>query len=252
MLSVDLNCDLGEGYPDDADLMSLISSANIACGLHAGSIDIMKRTTELALKNNIAIGAHPSFPDREHFGRIDLMESGFKLEELYGILLQQVAQIAKICTEFGTRIRHVKPHGALYNRAARDPEVSYAICKAIAACDNSLLLYGLSGSEMEKQAAKLKIRFVNEAFADRTYCDDGSLTSRDEASAMIEDINRVEARVEELLIKKVVTSRTGTQIPIKCETICIHGDGPHALVFARSIRRTLEQNGIAINRPEPG
>jgi UPF0271 protein len=252
MLSIDINCDMGEGFPDDEGLMSYISSANIACGVHAGSIDIMRRTIELALRHDIAVGAHPSYPDRANFGRIDQIGSGLNLKDLPVIIFDQVTQIGKICSEYGTQLHHLKPHGALYNRAARDPWVSSCICKAVADWSPSLILYGLSGSEMEKQAGCHHIKFVQEAFADRTYREDGSLTPRNQPNALIEDVHEAAERVLQMLRRGTVTTTSGKEIFIKTGTICIHGDGGHALEFAKSVRDTLYRNGIAIMRPAFG
>src|SRR5882762_6659836 len=178
MLSVDLNCDMGEGMDCDAAIFPFISSANIACGYHAGDPDTMRRTVELALRHHVAIGAHPSYPDRENFGRIDILGKSLHPEEIPGMIVDQLILLQAICDEFGARLHHVKPHGALYNRAAKDAEVSHLICRAIREFDPSLLLYGLSGSAMKQAAQQCGLRFVSEVFADRTYQQDGSLTPR--------------------------------------------------------------------------
>jgi 5-oxoprolinase (ATP-hydrolysing) subunit A len=246
---VDLNCDMGEGMPTDAAIFPFISSANIACGGHAGDEDTMRRTIELALQHNVAIGAHPSYPDRANFGRIDMLDhdpdhpdhdpttpgARLYLRDLAGILTSQLGQLQKVCTSFGTRLRHVKPHGALYNRAAKDAAVSDVICQTILAFDPSLLLYGLSGSEMKRRAQASGLRFVSEVFADRTYREDGSLTPRTEPHALIEDPAAAVQQVLKML-----------RPPFSADTICIHGDGLHAVEFARTIHGMLLQNGISI------
>jgi len=249
MLNIDLNCDMGEGYPDDESLMPYISSANIACGVHSGSVAIMKRTIELAVGHGVAVGAHPSYPDRANFGRVDLLGSGLILEDLLPIISDQIMQIDKICTEFGSELHHVKLHGALYNRAAWDPTLSQAICKTLSAWSHELILYGLSGSEMGKHADHYHLKFVHEVFADRTYNDQGSLTPRTSPNSMVEDAQEAADRVLQMIRKGIVTTTSGRVIPIKAGTVCIHGDNDRALEFAISIHSALERNGISIYRP---
>ncbi|HEX9508889.1 MAG TPA: 5-oxoprolinase subunit PxpA [Puia sp.] len=238
-LSIDLNCDMGEGMETDAAIFPFISSANIACGYHAGDADTMRRTVELALKHQVAIGAHPSYPDRDHFGRIDILGMTLSPEELPGILVDQLILLQAICDEFGVRLHHVKPHGALYNRAAKDAAVSALICRAIREFDPSLLLYGLSGSQLKKEADRLELSFVSEVFADRTYREDGSLTPRTEPGALIEDPEQAARQV-----LKMVGDPS-----ILAETVCLHGDGSHAAQFARMIHATLSEKGIEIRAP---
>jgi len=246
MLRIDLNCDLGEGMPHDASLMEFISSANIACGGHAGDIDSVKRTVDLALTHGVAIGAHPSYPDRTNFGRKDLLDSVLQPEQLPALIVAQVSLLQRICSEFGTRIHHVKPHGALYNRAARDHLVAELICQAIIEIDPTFVLYGLSGSCMREQALKKGIVFANEVFADRTYQANGSLTPREMAGALIEDDQQSIAQVMQIIKQGSVTSISGDQVSINAETICLHGDGKHAVPFAKMIRDRLNSEGIAI------
>ncbi len=248
-LSIDLNCDMGEGMDTDTAIFPYISSANIACGYHAGDMDTMRRTVELALKHKVAIGAHPSYPDRDHFGRIDMLDRTLTLEELPGIIVDQLILLQAICDEFGTRLHHVKPHGALYNRAAKDAVVSSLICRAIREFDPALLLYGLSGSQLKKEADQQELRFVSEVFADRTYREDGSLTPRTEPNALIEDPEEVMVQVLKMALEGRVKI-VGGEIPILAETICLHGDGSHALEFARMIHKTLSEKGITL-RPDP-
>ncbi|MBN9385028.1 MAG: LamB/YcsF family protein [Chitinophagaceae bacterium] len=230
---IDLNCDMGEGMETDAAIFPYISSANISCGYHAGDAGTMRRTVELALRHHTAIGAHPSYPDRASFGRVDMLGKGVALEEVCGLVVDQLITLQAICDEFGARLHHVKPHGALYNRAARDPEVSAMICRAIREFDPSLRLYGLSGSVMGKEAARHGLVFVNEVFADRTYQADGSLTPRTAPGALIEDSARCLAQVEKMVKEGKVSVTDGGEIAIRAETICIHGDGSHAVEFAR-------------------
>ena len=247
MLSIDLNCDMGEGVAGEDLLMPYISSANIACGGHAGDEDTMRRTIDHALKYGVAIGAHPSYPDRENFGRVDMVENGLDLSELLDTLLDQLYVFQKIVRECGAVLHHIKPHGALYNRAAKDAMLSAVICQAVTEAGNAMLLYGLSGSITERIAASFDIRFYHEVFADRTYQSDGSLTPRSKPDALIADSKKACAQILQMLSKKIVTSLQGDDIPLRADTICIHGDGAHALEFAKHIHQMLKTNGYAIN-----
>lgn len=272
MLSIDLNCDMGEGMDNDAAIMPFISSANIACGYHAGDEDTMRHVVEEALKHNVAIGAHPSYPDRENFGRVDILDHddrfsrnhsdrpgtsleelpdrpGIRPEDLPNIIIDQLGALQKVCTGYGTRLHHVKPHGALYNRAARDAAVSALVCKAIKEFDSSLLLYGGSGSIMEMEAERYGLSFVREVFADRTYREDGSLTPRGEADALIEDSGLAIRQVLKMIREGRVAATSGKEIPLIAETVCIHGDGDHAAEFARMIHEALAQNWISVSAP---
>lgn len=242
MLRVDLNCDMGEGMDSDAAIFPFISSANIACGYHAGDPDTMRRTVELALRHHVAIGAHPSYPDRANFGRIDILGKTLQPEEIPGMIVDQLILLQGICDEFGARLHHVKPHGALYNRAAKDAVVSQLICRAIREFDPSLLLYGLSGSAMKAAAAQQGLRFVSEVFADRTYQADGTLTPRTQPGALITDAGQSVQQALGFL-------RPQSQHALPAGTICLHGDGDHALEFAQTIHGALLQEGIAIQAP---
>jgi UPF0271 protein len=241
---IDLNCDLGEGYTTDALIMPLISSANIACGYHAGGGELMRETSRLALQHDVAIGAHPSFDDRDGFGRREMHLSS---DEIYQIVLDQVNTIRKAAEEEGAVLHHVKPHGALYNMAAKDAMVADAISRAIKAIDNSLVLYGLPNSASERSAAKLELQFYREVFSDRTYTDQGMLTPRNQPNAMIETTEQSVAQVLQIILHKNLQSTTGQEIPIKADTVCIHGDGENAVVFAQEVNRALHQNKITIS-----
>src|SRR5882672_3984710 len=238
---IDLNCDMGEGMETDAAIFPYISSANISCGYHAGGADTMRRTVELALRHHVAIGAHPSYPDRANFGRVDMLGKGVSLEEIVGLVVDQLIILQAICDEFGASLHHVKPHGALYNRAARDASVSALICRAIREFDPSLQLYGLSGSEMRTAAERHGLVFVNEVFADRTYQADGSLTPRTEPGALIEDAAQSMAQVLKMVEEGRVVAVGGEEISIQADTICLHGDGSHAVEFARVIYEGLSK-----------
>ncbi len=243
MASIDLNCDMGEGMNNDEQLMPFISSANIACGFHAGNADIMKHTLEAALRNGVAIGAHPGFNDKKNFGRTEMQLSS---NELYDLITYQIYLLQKICDEFNVRIHHIKPHGALYNMAAKNIEMSKTIAEAIKDVDEHFILYGLSGSHLINEAKKINLKTASEVFADRTYQNDGSLTSRNFSNALIENENISVQQVLQMVQKQSVTSVSGNTIKIKADTICIHGDGKHAIDFAKKINQTLKQNNIEI------
>jgi UPF0271 protein len=240
---------MGEGMDTDAAIFPFISSANIACGGHAGDAGTMRQTVELALQHGAAIGAHPSYPDRAGFGRTDILETGsglLRLEDLADILTNQLEQLQKIAEDMGARLHHVKPHGALYNRAAKDAVVSGIICRVIKSFDPSLLLYGLSGSEMQRQATAFGLVFVSEVFADRTYQPDGSLTPRTAPDALIDQPGKMVRQVLMMVREGKVRTGGGIDVPIAADTICLHGDGDHAVEFAARIREELEANGIAV------
>ena len=246
MRSIDLNCDIGEGMPNDRALMKYISSVNIACGYHAGNKGIMQQTVEWAIENNCAIGAHPSYPDTENFGRIDMLDKTVSRAELPGLIADQIELLEEICREAGTSLHHIKPHGALYNRAAVDEEVSGIICRVIRNFNPDLVLYGLSGSVTKKIAEEQDIKFANEVFADRTYLDDGRLTPRTDPGALIENQDSSLQQVLQMILEHTVTSIKGKRISLEAETICIHGDGAHALEYAAFIHQALNERGIEI------
>ncbi|HYM94189.1 MAG TPA: 5-oxoprolinase subunit PxpA, partial [Chitinophagaceae bacterium] len=203
ILTVDLNCDMGEGIGNDADIMPFISSANIPCGYHAGDEETMKQTIELCLKHNVAIGAHPSFLDRENFGR---NEQNLEPAKIYELVLKQISVLDKISKANGATLHHVKPHGALYNLAAKNAAIANAIALAVKEANEKLALYGLSGSKSIEEAKKAGLQTASEVFADRTYQDDGSLTSRKQAGALVEDVNRSVEQALEIIIEGTVTS----------------------------------------------
>src|SRR5688572_9187816 len=227
---VDLNCDMGEGIGNDVDIMPFISSANIACGYHAGDEETMNRTIELAMQYGVSIGAHPSFPDMENFGRKEMY-----LDEqvLYDIIVLQIQVLDTIAESAGITIHHVKPHGALYNMGAKDPAIAAIIARSVKDIDPSLVFYGLSGSHLINEAKNLGLKTASEVFADRTYQDDGSLTPRSQNNALIETEEQALQQVLQMIKKGTVQAISGKIIPIVAETICIHGDGKHAAVFAK-------------------
>jgi UPF0271 protein len=243
MRTIDINCDLGEGCGNDAEIMPYISSANIACGAHAGDSDTMHRTVELALQHSVAIGAHPGFPDRDNFGRLNM---SLAQNEIASLITEQILALSRICDRAGGRLYHVKPHGALYNRSARDPEVAQTIALAIKAIDPRLILYGLSGSVSIGEAAAAGLRTASEVFADRTYQSDGKLTPRSNQNALIDSTEQALQQALQMVIEGTVTCLDGEQIPITAETICVHGDGEHAVEFARAINEGLRRQGFVI------
>lgn len=248
MRSIDLNCDMGESFGawrmgNDAALMDYVSSVNIACGFHAGDASTIRRTIETAIEKNVAIGAHPSYPDLQGFGRRAMAMSP---DEVFDIVLYQVSALKGICEALGGKLQHVKPHGALYNQAANDANLANAIARAVKQLDPQLVLYGLSGSSLITEAEKLGLRTASEAFSDRTYKSDGNLTPRSEPNAVITDAAKSVDQVIQLVTNGSVNTSDGGTIPLKADTICIHGDGINALEIARAINRSLKEAGIRI------
>ena len=248
MTTIDINCDLGEGCGSDAELMRYISSANIACGFHAGNETTMRTTVELALEHGVAIGAHPGYADPENFGRTQMNLTPAEVRQL---IVDQLEGLKRVCDPLGAKIRHVKPHGELYNQAAKDRELASAIAEAVEEWDSHLIFYGLSGSEMITEAEKVGLRTANEVFADRTYRSDGTLTPRSETNAMINETETAVTQILDMIRYGRVRSTDAIMVAIKCETICLHGDGDHAVEFAGMIRERLKAQGIKIASPEP-
>ena len=247
MKKVDLNCDMGEGCGNDAELMKLISSANIACGFHAGDPTIMRETAEAALRHGVSIGAHPGYPDKENFGRnaMDL-----PARAVFDLIVYQVSALKGICMAIGADLRHVKPHGALYNQAAADPELAAAIADAVKAVDERLLLFGLAGSVSISQAESVGLKAVSEVFADRTYQPDGNLTPRSRPDALIRSTEIAVEQAINLVATGTVRSIDGPTVAVRADTICIHGDGEHAVAYTRAIREALTSSGVRIAAPE--
>lgn len=236
MLQCDINCDMGEGIGNDDAIMPFITSANIACGFHAGDDSIMNKTILLAKKFGVAAGAHPSFPDPENFGRTEM---NLPVREIYELVQKQITIIKKIAEGHQVLLHHVKPHGALYNMAAKNVTIAHAIALAVKDYGEDLVLFGLSESHSIKEARSLGVKIRNEAFADRTYQDDGSLTPRKEPNALIKEVKLVVQQVLQIVHSKTVTTVSGKTIPIVADTICIHGDGEHAVEFAKAIHTAL-------------
>lgn len=243
MHTIDLNCDLGEGFSNDALLMPWISSANIACGYHAGDMATMQRTITLAMEHQVAIGAHPGFADKANFGRTEM---NLPLNEIFDLVTEQVGQLQELAKQMGTSLQHVKPHGALYNMSARDALLANTIAKAVYTIDKNLVLFGLSGSFSISEAQEIGLPTASEVFADRTYQPDGSLTPRSQPGAMIGSTEQCLKQVLEMIQEHTVTTADQQKIPINAQTVCLHGDGEQAVAFAQQIYRALENHQISI------
>jgi len=250
-MQIDLNGDVGESFGayeigHDAALIPILTSANIACGFHAGDPGVMRATVALAREHGTAVGAHPGFPDLVGFGRREMKATPREVEDL---VAYQIGALAAIAAAQGVRLAHVKPHGALYNMAARDMDLADAIARAIAAVDPSLALFGLPGSQTLEAAQRHKVRAVSEAFADRAYRRDGSLVPRNQPGAVIDDEQIVVTRAVAIARERVVIAADGTRVPLDVQTICVHGDTPGAAVLASRIRKALNDAGIQVRAP---
>ena len=235
---------MGEGIENDEALMPFITSANIACGYHAGDETTMRSTVMMAKKALVAIGAHPSFLDRVNFGRTEIKD--ITPQQVYDVVIAQLTSLHKIVIECNAHLHHVKPHGALYNMAAKDPALSMAIAQAIYDFDKTQVLFGLSGSYLISEAKAIGIKTASEVFADRTYQDDGNLTPRTKLNALIEDEEQAIGQVIQMIKKGTVTATSGKEVPILAETICLHGDGKNAVAFASAINKRLMAENITI------
>lgn len=248
MYKVDLNSDLGESFGrytigSDDRIIPLITSANIACGFHASDPVVMMKTVNMVKKAGTGAGAHPGYPDLMGFGRRNMNVSH---EEAKAYTLYQISALGGMCKAAGVKLRHVKPHGAMYNMAGKDYELSKAICEAIKEYDPSLIVMGLAGSQMVKAARDMGLKTAEEVFADRAYEEDGSLVARSKPGAMIEDEDEAIARVVRMIKEGKVQAITGNDIDIKADSVCVHGDGEKALLFVEKIRKALTDEGIEI------
>ncbi|WP_181305104.1 LamB/YcsF family protein [Rufibacter sp. XAAS-G3-1] len=246
--TVDLNCDLGESFGayqmgNDEAILPLVTSANIACGFHAGDPAVMKKTVRLALRQGVALGAHPSFQDLVGFGRREMAVSP---EEAFDVTVYQIGALSGFITAEGGVLHHVKPHGALYNMAAVNPALAEAIAEAVYKVNPEVVLYGLAGSALVKAGEKLGLKTAHEVFADRTYQQDGTLTSRRLPNAVITDQQEAVQQVVRMVKERKVLSQQEVDVSIKADTVCIHGDGAHAVVFAQLIREALTQENITL------
>lgn len=251
MNRIDLNCDLGESFGawrmgEDAALLALVSSANIACGFHAGDPDIMRRTAALAVAHGVAIGAHVALPDLQGFGR---REMAVTPAEVHALTLYQIGALHAFACAAGTRLAHVKPHGALYNMAARDTALAQAIARAVHDFDPQLRLFALAGSALIDTGKALGLAVAAEAFADRRYRSDGSLQPRGETGAVIEDVEPATAQALGIARDGSVQTVDGGSLRLQADTLCLHGDGAHAVPFARAVRDVLSTAGLRIAAP---
>ncbi|MGQ9896064.1 MAG: LamB/YcsF family protein [Acidobacteriota bacterium] len=251
MVTIDLNADLGESLGAwsmgaDEALLPYVSSVNLACGFHAGDPHTLRASIQRALAQGVAIGAHPAYPDLLGFGRRDM---ALTPEEVFDCVLYQVAAVQGMCAALGGRLHHVKPHGALYNRAVHDADCAAAIARAVQYTGPKLILYGLAGSCLVSEAEKIGLPVVEEAFVDRRYTLDGKLVPRSQPDALIEDVDEAVAQARRIVHRQSVIAGQGHVVELRAGTLCLHGDGPHALDFARAIRHALEADGVSIAAP---
>jgi UPF0271 protein len=246
--AVDLNSDLGESFGAwtrgmDEEVMGSISSSNIACGWHAGDAETMLRTVRAAKAKGVAVGAHPGYPDLLGFGRRSMACTP---DELYAYTLYQVGALKSICESEGLELQHVKPHGAMYNQAAKDPKLADAIVGAIKMADAKIILLGLANSAFETAAKELGVPFASEAFADRGYMSDGSLVPRSQPGAFIHDPEQAADRMVKLIRDGEIATPDGKTLKLKAHSICMHGDNPEAVKMARTVRAAMERNGVVV------
>ena len=245
-LVVDLNADLGEGAGHDDELLALVTSANIACGFHAGDAETMRGSIEAARNRKVAVGAHPSLFDRENFGRKELP---VKSDEVFDAVVYQLGIFQAIAEAANVRPNHVKPHGALYNMAVRDRELANAIGRAIAQIDAKLILFAPQNSELARAGTTNGLQIAHEVFADRNYLSDGSLVPRARPDALLHDPEEAAARVVRMLREGKVRSVDGVDVDVRAETICLHGDKPGAVDFARALKSRLEKESVIVRAP---
>jgi UPF0271 protein len=250
-MTIDLNCDMGESFGawtlgHDAALMPYLTSANIACGFHAGDPAVMRQTVRLALQHGVAIGAHPGLPDLAGFGRRTMDISA---EETFEMTVYQLGALHAVARAEGGVLHHLKPHGALYNMAATNASLAQAIAEAVYQVQPELVLYGLAGSELTKAGERLGLRTAHEVFADRTYQANGTLTPRRQPDALITSAEAAIAQVLRMVQEGRVRTQQGPEIAIKADTVCLHGDGPHALEFAQQLSQALRAAGVTLARP---
>jgi len=241
--AIDLNSDLGEGEACDAELLEIVSSCNIACGGHVGDVDSMAATVAAALTNGVATGAHPSYPDRQGFGRRSGFLSG---DALLASLVVQVQSLRAVCDTLGTSMTHVKPHGALYNDAAENVEIAALIIKVFNELHDRTSLVGPPDCELESMAQQHGVPYVREAFVDRAYLASGRLVPRSDAGAVHEDLNVIASQAVSIAVEQRVLSQNGDVISLVADTLCVHGDAPGATAAATSVRDVLQQRGVQI------
>ena len=250
-LTLDLNCDMGESFGawvmgEDERIMPFISSANIACGYHAGDGATMRKTVALALAHGVAIGAHPSLPDLQGFGRRFMQITE---QDAYDMVVVQVGAMAGVAASQGAKLNHVKAHGMLYNMAIKDESLARGIAKAVHDVDPGLILFGLAGSTLLKHGKALGLQTASEVFADRSYQADGSLTPRNQPGALITDVNESVEHVLRMVREGVLIAQTGESVPVQADTLCVHGDKPQAVEFAQAIGAALKAKGVEMVAP---
>jgi UPF0271 protein len=247
-MKVDLNCDMGESFGaytigQDEKVLSSITSANIACGFHAGDPTVMAKTITMALEKGVGIGAHPGYPDLSGFGRRPMK---IPSKDVYHLVMYQIAALKGMTEAFGGSLQHVKPHGALFNTAAKDAKIAEAVAEAVYHVAPDATLFGLANSLLVQAGQKLGLKTAHEVFADRTYQEDGSLTPRTHEKALIHDVETALSQVVRMVMEGKVTSLTGHDVPIQADTICVHGDGPSALLFVQKLRESLTKHCIEV------
>jgi UPF0271 protein len=245
-MRIDLNADLGEGAAHENELLELVTSASIACGFHAGDPASISATIQAARSAGVSVGAHPSFADRENFGRREII---LPASEVFALVTYQLGAFRALASAAGVRMNHVKPHGALYNMAARDRSLADAVAQALLVVDRALILFAPGGSELARAGEALGLRVRREVFADRNYLPDGALVPRSRPDALLHDPEEAAVRVLRMLRERVVRAVDGTDIAIEAETICVHGDTPEAVAFARELRARLAAEEVAVVAP---
>ena len=247
-MTVDLNADLGEGARYDEELLGLVTSANISCGFHVGGPLSILRSIRAAKERNVSVGAHPSYDDKSNFGRREISISS---AELFAQVTYQIGAFQALATAAGARTNHVKPHGAMYNAAVNDEQIAEAIAHGILAVDSSLILFAPANSALERAGKSAELRVMREVFADRNYLENGSLVPRSRPDALLRDPAEAATRVLRMLSEGKVQSVEGRDVEVCAETICLHGDTPGAVEFARALRSRLESEGVEISAPQP-
>lgn len=245
-MSLDVNADLGEGAGHDEELLALITSASIACGFHAGSAMMMRTSLLAAKERGVAVGAHPSFDDRENFGRREMVATA---EEVCALVVYQLGAFQALAHSLGIEPAHMKPHGALYHMAARNESIADAIVRGVVAVDTKLVIFAPAASALSRAAEGKNLRVAREVFADRNYLPDGALVPRERADALLHDPEEAADRVYRMLLENKVRAIDGSDVPVQVDTICVHGDTPDAVQFVIALRTCLAQTGVVIGPP---
>lgn len=250
MYTIDMNCDLAESFGAyrigmDEEILPYITSANLACGFHASDPVVMAEAVAACKENQVAVGAHPGYPDLQGFGRRNMQLAP---QEVKAMVMYQIGALQAFCKANGMTMQHVKPHGALYNMAGKDPGLAEAVCEAVAEVDPKLILLAQAGSELQRAGEALHLKVAREIFADRAYEEDGSLVARSKPGAMITDEEEAIRRVVTMIREGKTTTITGKEIPIQADSVCVHGDGPKALLFVQKLRQAFAAEGIVVQK----